>query len=445
MQAALSRALEDARQRQAQVSALLRGSRVILESRDFKEAAPSIFDACKTLLGAGGGYISLLTEDEPRSQVVFQDLGRLPGVVDLALVTLLSDLRDQALRSGQVILENTLAESATNPPLPSGRPCLENVLFAPLIVRGFVVGLMGLVNKPGGFTDDDCRLAMAFAELVAIALFNNRSLEALRRAHDELEQRVEERTHELAIANEELRLESTVRRQAEAQVRAARERLQKLSRRLVEIQEAERRQVARELHDEAGQVLTSLIFGLGQLEQETEHVHLAAQIAELKQMTSGVLDSLHRLAMDLRPTILDHLGLAPALLQHVKATGARHGLSAQFKAVGLEEERLPAELETALYRIVQEALTNVVRHAQATRVDVLVERRGDQVVAVVEDNGQGFDADIARFAQQGHLGLVGMQERAEMLGGSLVVESDAGVGTTVAVEIPYGNSYPDRG
>jgi len=101
-------------------------------------------------------------------------------------------------------------------------------------------------------------------------------------------------------------------------------------------------------------------------------------------------------------------------------------------------------VETALYRIVQEALTNVVRHAQATRADVLLERRGNRVVVVVEDNGLGFDANVAHFARQGHLGLVGMQERAEMLGGSLVIESTAGAGTTVVVEVPYGNSHFDR-
>jgi signal transduction histidine kinase len=228
------------------------------------------------------------------------------------------------------------------------------------------------------------------------------------------------------------------------QVRAGRERLQSLSRRLVEAQEAERHYVARELHDEAGQALTSLLFGLGQIEQQLNDPQQVNQVTELKHMTNGVLESLHRLAMDLRPVSLDHLGLVPALVQYVKALGERYGLIAQFKTMGFEGERLSSEVETALYRIVQEALTNVVRHAQATRADVLLERRGHHVVVVIEDNGRGFDAEIVHFAQQGHLGLVGMQERAEMLGGSLVIESTAGSGTTVVVEIPYDNSHRDR-
>jgi signal transduction histidine kinase len=136
--------------------------------------------------------------------------------------------------------------------------------------------------------------------------------------------------------------------------------------------------------------------------------------------------------------------LVPALAQYVKALGDRYGLIAQFKTMGFDGERLSADMETALYRIVQEALTNVARHARATRADVLLERRGDHVVVVIEDNGRGFDADIAHFAQQGHLGLVGMQERAEMLGGSLVIESTAGTGTTIVVEVPDDHSHLDR-
>ena len=111
----------------------------------------------------------------------------------------------------------------------------------------------------------------------------------------------------------------------------------------------------------------------------------------------------------------------------------------QFETVGLGDERLPPSVETALYRIVQEALTNVVRHAQATRVDVLLERRGDQVVAIIEDDGVGFDPEMER--QSGRLGLFSMQERAEMLGGALTIESRIGQGTTVFVEAPYVHAH----
>ncbi len=213
--------------------------------------------------------------------------------------------------------------------------------------------------------------------------------------------------------------------------------------RILTAQEEERRRIARELHDEASQALSSLMVGLRLLEKEADHPEvIAARVTELKRMTDGVLENLHRLAMDLRPASLDHLGLVAALRQYVEEYSRRYGLAVQFEAVGLEGERLPPAMETAIYRIVQEALTNVARHAQATRADVLLERRDDRVITIVEDNGIGFDPEMAM--QDGRLGLFGIRERAEMLGGTLLVESATGAGATVFVEIPYAHSHPYR-
>jgi signal transduction histidine kinase len=226
-------------------------------------------------------------------------------------------------------------------------------------------------------------------------------------------------------------------------VRSGRERLQTLARRLVEVQETERRRIARELHDEAGQALSSLKLGLHLLEREAAgNEAVTSRLDELQRTTDEVAGQLHDLAADLRPASLDHLGLVPALAQLVNALNAKGGPSAQFEAVGLGAGRLPAATETALYRIVQEALTNVVRHAHATRVSVLLEGRDERVVALIEDDGGGFESDTAR--NRGRLGLVGMQERAEMLGGTFRVESSPGRGTTVHVEVPHSRPRPDR-
>ena len=227
------------------------------------------------------------------------------------------------------------------------------------------------------------------------------------------------------------------------QVRAGRERLQSLSRRLVEIQENERRYISRELHDEAGQALTSLMVGLRLLERESGRPEaVAAGVSELMRMVDAVLENLHRLAVDLRPASLDHLGLVPALHQYAEAISDRYGLVVQFETVG-SIERLAPDVETALYRIVQEALTNVIRHARATRADVLLERRGDNLIVIVEDNGIGFDPTAA--LRSGDLGLVGLRERAEMLSGTLTVESAPDAGTTLLLEVPYVPADTDRG
>jgi signal transduction histidine kinase len=165
-------------------------------------------------------------------------------------------------------------------------------------------------------------------------------------------------------------------------------------------------------------------------------------VAELRRRTDAVMDSLHRLAADLRPASLDHLGLDAALRQYASSAGQKFGLAIRFKARGFDEQRLPTAVETALYRVVQEAVTNVVRHARATRVDLLVERRNDRVMVMIEDDGIGFDQH--KLQRPDHLGLLGLRERAEALNGTLTVESSPGAGTTMVVEVSSADPNPDR-
>ncbi len=221
------------------------------------------------------------------------------------------------------------------------------------------------------------------------------------------------------------------------QIRVGRERLQSLSRRLVDIQEAERRYIARELHDEVGQALTSLMVGMRLIERDAEQPdRVLGGISKLKQMVDEVLENLHRLAVHLRPASLDHLGLIPALQQYIDDLNERGDLSIQFETMGVDM-RVESEVETVLYRIVQEALTNVFKHAQATRVDVLIERREEKLVTIIEDDGVGFDT--SQPVSENHLGLFGIRERLDMFGGMLHLESAPGIGTTLFVEVPYEN------
>ena len=223
------------------------------------------------------------------------------------------------------------------------------------------------------------------------------------------------------------------------EVRSGHHRLQSLSRRLVEVQEGERRAIARELHDEASQSLTALKVGLSLVEKEIETPEsLLVHLAELKQLADNIMEALHRLAMGLRPASLDYLGLVVALEQLVKENDRRYDMDVHFKAVNFPPEvRLPDTVEISVYRVVQEALTNAARHANARNIDVILEYRAEKIVLLVEDNGIGFN--LSQVPQTGHLGLIGMQERAQMIGATLHIESEPGCGTIIVMEVPHDN------
>lgn len=205
---------------------------------------------------------------------------------------------------------------------------------------------------------------------------------------------------------------------------------------VITAQEEERKRIARELHDETGQALTSLMVGLKVLAGAASLPEVQEKAGQLRAVAAQTLDSVHRLALELRPSVLDDLGLVAAMQRYVKDWGENLGLRVDFQVTGLDR-RLPSQIETTVYRVVQEALTNVARHAEAQNVSVLLEYRGDSVVCIVEDDGRGFDVEKALKANdRRRLGLYGMQERISLVGGKLAVESTAGVGTTVFVEIP---------
>jgi PAS domain S-box-containing protein len=223
------------------------------------------------------------------------------------------------------------------------------------------------------------------------------------------------------------------------QVRYGHERLMDLSRRMVQVQENERSYIARELHDESGQALASLLLGLDLVERSAhEPEKVIEAVTRLEGIVNGIMENLHRIAMNLRPATLDHLGLANALNQYIQSFSQAHSIQAKFDTSGFND-RLPSEIEVAFYRITQEALTNVVRHARATRIEVEFEQTKESLILMIKDNGIGFDPKAK--VDRNRLGLVGMRERASMLGGQMLVESKPGQGATLKIEIPW--SRPD--
>ncbi len=700
-----------------EVAALLAAARAVLENRAFADAARPVLGACKTILGADAGFLAVTSPDGKSVEVVCLDPGRLELDASAGVPEPFRRLCARATKAGRAVIANDLAKGAAQAPPGDQRPTPESFLVVPVVIAEEVAGLVGLIDKPGGFFAADSRLAEVFAEMAAVSMLNSRTINGLRKDRNGLAREVREgathlrraegqfktlvenlpdiiarfdphlrhlyasptiervtgrpaqdfvgktnrelgmpselvevwdaalrrvlatgrperlefafpapsgtryydcrlvpekgprgatrsvlsvtrdvtprwiaqeaerrartvadalreatvaltrsldretvlatlldhlrrlvpfdrasvmlleeasrvsvraifdgdrvvplgpderpefeatdhpilhgilttgvavvipdvRTHsEWSLPTdgssegswmgvplfargtvaglfslskreadyfkeEHIKLAETLSSQASVavenavlfeQMQVSAMRMRSLSRRLVEAQESERRHIARELHDEAGQALASLRFGLRLLEREVdEGGSVGGRVAELMRQTDAVMDGLHRLAADLRPPSLDPLGLEAALREYLRSAGSNLGLTVRFKARGFGSERLPAAVETALYRVVQEALTNVTRHARATRVDVLAECRGDRVVVMVEDDGAGFEPD--RVQRREHFGLLGIKERAEALGGSMTVESAPGAGTTIVVEVPIADPHPD--
>ena len=265
---------------------------------------------------------------------------------------------------------------------------VHSALYVPLLVRGRSIGVVIAHDKQGPtpvFSEDDLRLAESLGFRAAIAV--------------DLSERVGR---------------DSVRR-------------------VVAAQELERARLARELHDETGQALASILLGLKPLEQMAESEEARASLESVRELVISTLQNVRRLAVELRPSALDDFGLVPAVERLTDTFREQSGLQVDLESQ-LGEVRLPSEAETTLYRVIQEALTNIVKHSRATRVSILLQRKNDGVVAVVEDDGTGFDRGGTRADA---IGLAGMSERVSLAGGRLQVESSPGSGTTVVAEVPW--------
>jgi signal transduction histidine kinase len=267
------------------------------------------------------------------------------------------------------------------------RLAASTALYVPLLVGGEAIGIVVAHDKHGRdprFTDEDLRLAETFASRAAVA--------------------------------------------AELSTRVARDTVA----RVVDAQELERRRLARELHDETGQALTSVLLELRALEEAKDPAAVSEATTRLRHLIVETLHDVRNLAVELRPKALDDFGLVPALERLTETFAEQTAIPVELEAL-LGDERLPPAIETALYRIVQEALTNVIKHSRASRVSVLLTRKQDTVAAVIEDDGIGF---VPAQARDGGLGLIGMRERVGLLDGRLTIESSPESGTSLVAEVP---------
>jgi len=256
----------------------------------------------------------------------------------------------------------------------------------------------------------------------------------LQDAHDKLERRVQERTKELVSANATLKKEMAARAKVEKQ-------RGDLLQRIVSSQEDERRRIARDIHDKLGQRVTALRLQIASLSEDMGDREKSDGSIQLLQRTALRLDSeISFLAWELRPAALDDLGLPEAARAYIEDWSHNYKISSDFDIRGFGNDRLPPETETHLYRIMQESLNNIIKHAQATNVNVLLEWNKAGVNLIVEDNGKGFTPSDNRNRKAGDgLGLIGMRERALLIGGDVQIESSPGMGTTLFIRVPQNN------
>lgn len=666
--------LEETQQRQTEISALLEGSHAVLKYHDFSSAAESIFNSCKHLIGATSGYVALLSKDGAENEVVFLDSGGSSCRVDPRLPMPIRRLRAEACNNKEAVYHNDFLNSEWMKFMPKGHTKLRNVLFAPMIVKKRVVGLLGLGNKPKGFNENDAHMATAFAELAAIALtqkraeqllresredlkraqavaqtgswrlnvqqnellwsdenwqifglaggthltyetflstvhpddreyvnrkwmaalegeyydiehrivvgdsvkwvreraeleFDNEGLlfggfgttqditekkhaeerlreakEALQKANDELEGRIQDRTEELRKAYEvvqteqqrlysvlenipayvclltadytfsyinkefrtrfgdpedrrchdylfdlskpcegcqtfrifterlnmnqwqwtgpdgktyaiydypftdidgtplilEMGLDITDRKMAEEELQESREKLRNLFAHVQSLIEDERAHIAREIHDEFGTILTALKIDLSWLEKKFtgEQESLKTRTWKSLDLINSAIKTVQRISSQLRPGILDHLGLGAAIESELKEFGNRTGIVWDL-SIDTGERSPDRDLSTAVFRIFQETLTNITRHAEATGISVSLTEKDSRLILLVKDNGKGITEED--LINPRSYGLMGMRERVQSCNGNIMITGTDNKGTTVTVSIPLDN------
>lgn len=541
----LRHSLAEAQQRQREITALLRASRAILEHTTFTDAAAAIFHACKDIVGAMSGYIAMVSKDGTKNEVIYLDTGDFACTVDPNLPMPIRGMRGEAYRSQETFYHNDFSKTDWANLLPEGHVRLDNVLMSPMIVEKKVVGLFGLGNKSGGFTEDDVRIANAFSELAAIALVQKRAEEALRAAHvffceakERLEYQVRKRTEELTEAYRsvererqrlfsvleqlpgyvclltddhkftyvnqefkkrfgspgerrcyeylfgrqdpcencrtfktlseqkaqhwewngpdgqtyaifdypyididgslqilELGIDISERKKMEVELKESREKLRNLYAHHQAMIEVERKNIAREIHDEFGTFLTALNIDLTWVEKKLppDEDALLERIRKDRELIDSAVKLVRKISSDLRPAVLEYLGFPSAVewlvTEFARRTGIDWSISVDEQCALLDKER-----SIALFRILQEALTNIARHAAATAIKIASKVVDGNVTVEIIDNGKG--AKEGDFFKKESYGILGMKERVEYLGGSLEIRSFPGEGTTVTVIIP---------
>ncbi len=394
----LRRSEQELERRANEFSALYETTRDLATQYHLPGLLKTIVERAATLLNASGGGIYLY--DKERGELQFEAAKGAFNPAAGARLALGEGVAGRVAQTGQPMIVDDYRTSKYRSPRYEGMP-ITAVVEAPMLYGGELIGVLVVdetVTTTRKFTQADTRLLELFAAHAASAVHN-----------------------------------ATLFRQ----VRASRERLQTLSNSLIRAQEMERRNIARELHDEIGQVLTGVQLNSQAIESGLSEELARALLRENMAAIENVMHQVRDLSLTLHPSILDDFGLVPALKWLVSRQPQAAGLKIQLVSDAIES-RLPPDVEIVCFRVAQEAITNALRHANATRVVVELKRRRAELELIVQDDGVGFDVSSAlkRAATGTSLGLLGMSERVVLVGGRVDIESAPGRGTRIQALVP---------
>jgi signal transduction histidine kinase len=389
-------ALQAASQRTAQLTALLEGSKNVLRGGDYHAVARSLFDTTRELTGAAVGFVSLLNVDADSSAVIFYETGEHACTVAPSVPTRVCGLRAEAYRTAHVVVDDDFPRGPSAALLPEGHVALQNALVAPLTADGKTIGVMGIGNKPGGFTADDRRIAEGFADLVALALLRERQSQEVQSYQAKLRQ---------------MTFDATL------------------------TEERERRRIAVDLHDRIGQSLALAQIKLSGARDGLDG-EARAVVSDAIDLVAQSLADTRTLTFELAPPVLYELEMKDAIGWLVEDVETRFGMRISLRDDGAAV-RLDEASAGLVFRAVRELLINVFKHAKTRTASVSLHSADGLLHVEVEDEGGGFDMeDVRQRSRASGFGLFSVQEQLGHVGGGLEVLSVRGRGTCVSLRIP---------
>ncbi|MFW5943474.1 MAG: GAF domain-containing sensor histidine kinase [bacterium] len=389
---------------------------------------------CLDLTESQFGFVGLTTADGKALDVVAIQ-GFHPSkafYMDHHVIPLRPNVFARAVLENRPVRSDDATSDENRVGQPAGHPMVVTFLGVPLCIRDEPIGMIGVANRPKPYDKEHEQLLATYAAQVAIVIRNTQLYEQLAAANEELEQKVARRTQQLQKAKEALAQKAS--------------QLQKLLSETVDVQERERQRIAHDMHDSTNQLLIGAM-----LELKSAHKRLAngdldraeESIKAVQEVLRRVEAETKRVIYHLRPPTLDALGLAPALRRHAEQFQRYSGILCAVAVQG-KPLRLPPKVEISVYRLVQEALQNASMHAEAGEARVTVEFTPSRLRLTVADDGKGFDLQRVQQNNGGKLGLLGMRERTEALGGRLAIQTAPGQGTCIDLTIPIA-AGPDNG